>query len=101
MLIHPNCWEARCIALLGLTVVFGEVTDIPTIVAQVPSRCELLWWPGCHLLLLLYWRRVIVLFLLRAVALELWRRSVRLSHGWCIDLTVLWRSTARTASGGS
>jgi hypothetical protein len=53
MLIHPNCWEARCIALLVLMAVFGEVTNLPAIVAQVTSRCELVWWPDCHLLLLL------------------------------------------------
>jgi hypothetical protein len=33
MLIHSNYWEARCIALLGLTTVFGELTDLPAIVA--------------------------------------------------------------------
>jgi hypothetical protein len=43
MLIHPNYWEARCIALLGLMVVFGEVTDLSVIVARVTSRRELLW----------------------------------------------------------
>jgi hypothetical protein len=53
MLIHPNCWEAKCIALLGLTTIFGEVTNLPAIVAQVTSRRELLWWPDCHLLQLL------------------------------------------------
>jgi hypothetical protein len=101
LLIHPNCWEAWCIALLGLTAVFGEVTDLPAIVAHVTSMRELLWWPDCHLLLLLCWRRVIVLMLLRAVAPELWQRSAWLSHRWCIDHAVLQRSTARTASGGS
>jgi hypothetical protein len=101
MLIHPNCWEARCIALLGLMAVFGEVTDLAAIVAWVTSRRELLWWPNCHLLLLLCWMRAIVLLLLRVVALELWQRSTRLSRGWCIDLAVLKRSTTRTASGGS
>jgi hypothetical protein len=63
MLIHPNCWEARCISLLWLTTVFGEVTNLPTIVAWVTSRHELLWLPNSHLLLLLCWRRVIVLLL--------------------------------------
>jgi hypothetical protein len=101
MLIHPNCWEARCIVLLGLTVVFGEVIDLPAIVPWVTTRRELLLWPDCHLLLLLCWRRVIMLLLLWAVALELWWRSVWLSRGWCIDHTVLRRSTARTALGGS
>jgi hypothetical protein len=100
-LIHPNCWEARCIALLGLTAVFGEVTDLPTIVARVTSRRELLWWPDCHLLLLLCRRRAIVLLLLLAVAPELWQRLAQLSRGWCIDHAVLQGSTARTASGGS
>jgi hypothetical protein len=80
MLIHPNCWEARCIALLGLTAVSGEVTDLSAIIARVTSRRELLWWPDCHMLLLC-WRRVIVLLLLWAVAPELWQRSARLSHG--------------------
>jgi hypothetical protein len=100
LLIHPNCWEARCIALLGLTAVLGEATDLPAIVARVTSRRELLWWLDCHLLLLC-WRRVIVLLLLWVVALELWWRSTRLSHGWCIDHAVLWRSTTRTTSGVS
>jgi hypothetical protein len=81
MLIHPNCWEARCIALLVLMAVFGEVTNLPAIVARVTSRCELVWWPDCHLLLLLCWRRVIVLLLLRTVAPELWWRLARLSYG--------------------
>jgi hypothetical protein len=101
MLIHPNCWEARCIALLRLMAVFGEVTDLPTIVARVSSRRELLWWPDCHLLLLLCWRRAIILLLLWAVAPELWQRSARLCWWWCIDHAVHRRSTARTASGGS
>jgi hypothetical protein len=98
MLIHPNCWEVRFIALLGLMAVFGEVTDLPLIVARVTGRHELLWWPDCHLL---HWRRVVVLLLLWAVAPELWRRSALLSHEWCIDHVVLGRSTARIASGGS
>jgi hypothetical protein len=101
MLIHPNCWEARCIALLGLTTVFGKVTDLLAIVARVISRRELLWWPDCHLLLLLCWRRVIVLLLLWAVAPELWLRLAQLFRGWYIDHAVLRRSIARTASGGS
>jgi hypothetical protein len=37
MLIHPNCWKARCIALLGLTTFFGEVADLPAIVAWVTA----------------------------------------------------------------
>jgi hypothetical protein len=36
MLIHPNCWKVRSIALLVLTTVFGEVADLPAIVARVP-----------------------------------------------------------------
>jgi hypothetical protein len=99
MMIHPNYWEARCIALLGLMAVFGEVADLPAIVACVTGRHELLWWPNCHLLLLCW--RVVVLLMLQAVAPELWQRLARLSHGWCIDHAVLWRSTTRTASGGS
>jgi hypothetical protein len=94
----PQLLGSKVIVLLGLMTVIGEVSDIPTIVARVTSRCELLWWPDCHLLLLLLcWRRVIVL-LLQAVALELWQRSAWLSHGWCIDHAVLQSSTARTAS---
>jgi hypothetical protein len=100
MLIHPNCWELRCIALLGLMTVFGEVTDLSTIVARVTSRCELLWWPDCHLILL-RWRRAVVLLLLWVVALELWWRLAQLSHRWCIDHAVLGSSTTRTTSGGS
>jgi hypothetical protein len=100
VLIHPNCWEARCIALLGLTAIFGELTDLPTIVARVTNRRELLWWSDCHLLLLLCWRRVIVLLLLWVVAPELWERTTQLSHEWCIDHVVLQRSTARIAFGG-
>jgi hypothetical protein len=98
MPIHPNCWEVRFIALLWLMAVFGEVTDLPLIVAQVTGWRELLWWPDCHLL---RWRRVVVLLLLWAVAPELWRRSAWLSHGWCIDHVVLGRSTAKIASEGS
>jgi hypothetical protein len=101
LLIHPNCWEVRCIGLLGLMAVIGKVTDLPAIVAWVTSSRELLWWPDCHLLLLLCWRRVIVLLLLWAVAAKLWWRSTRLSRGWCIDHAVLQWSTARTASRGS
>jgi hypothetical protein len=100
MLIDLNCWKVRCIALLGLTTVFGEVADLLTIVAWVTDRCQLLWWLDCHLLLLLCWRRAVVL-LLWAVALDLWWRSARLSRRWCIDHAVLQRSTARTASEGS
>jgi hypothetical protein len=101
MLIHPNCWKARCITLLGLTTIFGEVADLPAIVAWVIDRCQLLWWPDCHLLLLLCWRRAVVQLVLRAVAPELWQRSMRQSRGWCIDQAVLRRSTARTTTGGS
>jgi hypothetical protein len=36
--------------LLGLAVVFGEVPELPTVVARVSGGCELLWWPDCHLL---------------------------------------------------
>jgi hypothetical protein len=103
MLVHPNCWNTWCIALLGLAAVFGEVVDFPVIVARVTSRCELLWWPDCILLLLLLcWRGVVVLLLLLwAVAPDLWQRSPRLSCGWCVDHAILQRSTSRTASGGS
>jgi hypothetical protein len=102
MLVHPNSWNTRCIALLGLATVFGEVVDFTTIVAWVTGRCKLLWWPDYHLLLLLCWRSAaILLLLLRVVALELWWSAARLSHGWCIDHAVLQGRTARTASGGS
>jgi hypothetical protein len=80
---------------------FGEVANLPAIVARLTGRRELLWCHDCHLLLLLCWRRAVVLLLLRAVATELWWKSARLSHGWCIDHAVLQRSTARTTSGGS
>jgi hypothetical protein len=82
----------RCIALLELTIVLGEVTDFPTVVAWVTGRCKLLWWPDCHLLLLLLCRRsvVVLLLLLRAVAPELWRRTAWLSCGWGVDHAVLW-----------
>jgi hypothetical protein len=70
MLVHPNSWNTRCIALLGLVTVLGEVVDLPTIVARVTGRCKLLWWPDCHLLLLC-WRSTVVLLLLLAVAPEL------------------------------
>jgi hypothetical protein len=36
MRIHPNCWKVRCIALLVLMTIFGEVADLPAIVAWVP-----------------------------------------------------------------
>jgi hypothetical protein len=92
----------RCIALLGLATVFGEVANFPAIVARVTYRCKLLWCPDCHLLLLLLcWRGTVVLLLLWAVAPELWWRAARLSHGWGVDHKVLQGSTARTASGGS
>jgi hypothetical protein len=65
MLVHPNSWNMRYIALLGLATVFGEVADFPAIVARVTDTCRLLWWPECHLLLLLLcWRSVVVLLLL-------------------------------------
>jgi hypothetical protein len=102
MLVHCNSWNTKCITLLGLATVFGEVAGFPTIVARVTGRCKLLWWPDCHLLLLMCWgSMVVLLLLLQAVALELWWRSARLSRGWCIDHAVLRGSTARTASGGS
>jgi hypothetical protein len=64
MLVHSDCWNVWCVALLGLAVVFGEVADFFVIVARVTDRCELLWWPDCHLLLLLCWRGTVVLLLL-------------------------------------
>jgi hypothetical protein len=83
MLVHPNSWNTRCIAQLGLTTVLDEVADFPAIVAQVTDRCKLLWWPDCHLLLLLCWWSMVVLLLLLlwAIALELWRRAARLFRG--------------------
>jgi hypothetical protein len=86
MLVHHGCWSTWCIVLLGLAAVIGEVTDFPTIVAWVTSMCDLLWWPDCHLLLLWCWRVAVVLLLLilQAVALELWRMT-RLSRGWCVE----------------
>jgi hypothetical protein len=102
MMVHLDCWNTWCIALLGLVTIFGEVADFLTIVARVTGRCELLWWPDCHLLLPLCWKSAVVLLLLWVVAPELWRRSARLSCGWCVDHVVLrWGGTARTASGGS
>jgi hypothetical protein len=114
MLVHPNSWNTRCIAQLGLTAVLGEVTDFPVVVARVTSRRKLMWWTDCHLLLLLLcWRSTVVLLLLcwrSAVVLllllwllwvitpELWRRAARLSRGWGVDHAVLRGSTARTAS---
>jgi hypothetical protein len=99
ILVHPNSWNTRCIALLGLATVFGEVANFPAIVARVTGRCKLLWWPDCHLLLLLCWRSAVVL--LQAVAPEPLRRVAWLSRGWGVDHAVFRRSTARTASGGS
>jgi hypothetical protein len=101
MLVHPNSWNTRWIALLGLTTVLGEVADFPAIVAWVTGRCTLLWWPDCHLLLLCWQSIVVLLLLLQAVALELGRRAVRLPREWGVDHAVLQGSTARTASGGS
>jgi hypothetical protein len=102
MLVHPNSCNMRCITLLGLATVFGEVANFPAIVARVTGRCKLLW-SDCHLLvLLLCWRSVVVLLLLLwAVAPELWRRAAWLSHRWGIDHAVLRGSTDRTASGRS
>jgi hypothetical protein len=67
MLVHPDSWNTRRIAQLGLTTILGEVADFPTVVARVTGRCKLLWWPDYHLLLLC-WRSTVVLLLLRAVA---------------------------------
>jgi hypothetical protein len=101
MLVHPNSWNMRCIALLGLVTVFGEVANFLAIVARVTGWCKLLWWPNSHLLLLC-WRSIdVLLLLLWVVAPELWLRVVQLSREWCIDHAVLRGSTARTASGGS
>jgi hypothetical protein len=101
MLVHPNSLNARCIALLGLVTVFGEVANFHAIVARVTGWCKLMWWPNSHLLLQLCWSVDVLLLLLRAVTLELWLRAVQLSREWCIDHAVLRGSTARTASGGS
>jgi hypothetical protein len=68
-LVHPNCWNMWCIALLGLAAVFGEVVNFPAIIERVTGRCELLRWPDCNMLLLC-WRGAVVL-LLWAVAPEL------------------------------
>jgi hypothetical protein len=65
MLVHPNSWNMRCIAQFGLMTILGEVVNFPAIVAWVTGRCKLLWWPDCHLLLLLCWRGAVVLLLLR------------------------------------
>jgi hypothetical protein len=90
MLVHPNSWNTRCIAQLGLTTVLGEVADFPAVVAWVSGRCKLLWWPDCHLLLLLYWwSTVVLLLLLRMAAPELWWRAAWLSCGWGVDHAVL------------
>jgi hypothetical protein len=104
MLVHPNSWNTRRIAQLGLMTVLGEVADLPATVARVTGRRKLLGWPDCHLLLLLLcWQSVVVLLLLLlwAIAKELRRRAARLSRGQGVDHAVLRRSTARTASGGS
>jgi hypothetical protein len=101
MLVHPNSWNMRCIAQLGLMIVLGEVINFPTVVARVTGRCKLLWWPDCHLLPLCWQGVVVLLLLLWVVALELWRRAARLSYRWGVDYAVLRGSTARTASGGS
>jgi hypothetical protein len=94
------------------TVVLGEAANFLAIVARITGRRKLLWWPDCHLLLLLCWWSAVVLLLLCwwsavallllwAIAPELWHRAARLSRGWGVDHAVLWGSTARTASGGS
>jgi hypothetical protein len=102
MLVHADCWNTWCIALLGLVTVFGEVADFHAIVAWVTGRCKLLWWFDCHQLLLLCWiSTVVLLLLLRAVARELWWRSTWFSRGWCVDHAVIQGNTTRTASGGS
>jgi hypothetical protein len=105
MLVHPNSWNTRCITQLGLPTVLGEVADFPATIAWVTGRCKLPWWPNCHLLLLLCWQSAVVLLLLWrllwAIALELWRRAVRLFCGWGVHHAVRWGSTARTASEGS
>jgi hypothetical protein len=102
MLVHPNSWNTRCIAHLGLTRVLSEVANFPTIVTRVTDRCKLLWWPNCLLLLLLCrWSVIVLLLLLWTVAPELWRRAAWLSRGWGVDHALLRGSTTRTASGGS
>jgi hypothetical protein len=70
--------------------ILGEVPNHSAIVARVPDWCELLWWPGCHLLLRCRRSGGILLLLLelQAVAPELWR-SARLSCGWWVDHAVL------------
>jgi hypothetical protein len=89
MLAHPNSWNMRCIALLGLTTVLGKVDDFPVIVARVTGRCKLLWWLDCHLLLLCWRSTVVLLLLLQLVTPKLRRRAAWLSHGWGIDHAVL------------
>jgi hypothetical protein len=78
--------------LLGLSVVLGKVTGLPAIEARVSGGCRLLWWPGCHLLLLRCRRGADVLLLLLleqwVIALEL-RRSAWLSCGWRVNHAVL------------
>jgi hypothetical protein len=105
-----------CIAQPGLMTVLSEVADFPAIVARVTGRRKLLWWPDCHLLLLLLcWQSVVVLlllcwwstvvllllWLLWVIAPEQWWRAARLSRGWGVNHAVLQASTARTASEGS
>jgi hypothetical protein len=65
---------------------FGKVADLPAIVAWVPGRCRLLWWPDCYLLLLWCSKGTILLLLLLqlvllVVAPELLWRLVRMSVG--------------------
>jgi hypothetical protein len=43
--------------------VLGKVANFPTIVAWVTDRCELLWLPNYHLMLLC-WQSAVVLLLL-------------------------------------
>jgi hypothetical protein len=105
MLVHHGCQSLQCISLLGLLVVLGKMTRLPAIEPRVSGGCRLLWWPGCHLLLLRCRRGAIVLLLL--LLLELWviapglRRSTRLSRGWRVNHAVLQGSTTRTTSRGS
>jgi hypothetical protein len=97
MLIHPNCCEVRSSALLGLTAVFGEVTDLPAFVARVTSRRELLWWWCCccagggQLYCCCYGRLP-----------QICSKDLRgCPAGGVQIMRYFRRSTARTASGGS
>jgi hypothetical protein len=88
------------VALPVPTAILGKVSNLPKVVARVPHRSELLWWPSCHLLLWCRGSAVVPLLDLWAVAPGLWR-MVRLSRGLHVDHAVLRGSTARTTSGGS